>query len=248
MKYIFTGKVLPERAGVNLPNVIFGGVHNEIGLSFSAELSINYSQIAAEIEIHKGDIDIFTLMNIVQASIGSIVDAFGYIHGIGYDIEIISAVDEKANQTVFGVGVPGLEARKMERPLDLDAILRNFKNSQFLATALSDLRESIRSAHTGYFCYRAVECIRQHFYKPEDKRETDPSWKRLREALKIDREWIDEIGKYALPQRHGEEKFISGEEREKIMQHAWKVVDRFCIYLDKGSRSLDEKEYPILTR
>jgi len=247
MRYTFIGRVLPERAyfGISQPLQI-ENVHDEAGLSFTTKLSIDVAQISAEVLINKGSTDIFTLKNIVEGTIRAIVDAFGYISGRGYDIEIISAIDENAKQTVFGVGVPALEASQKQRPLDFGSVLRNFANSQFLIPALADLRESIRSAHSGFYCYRAIECVRQHFYQPQDGDDAKKSWKRLREALQIERSWIDVIGEYAKPQRHGKGKFIPDTERAKILQNTWKVIDRFCIYLEKGSQPLDVQQFPIL--
>jgi len=246
MKYIFSGRVLPERANVTVDPLQIKSNHGEAGLELDIKLSIGASQISAEAVINKGSTDIFTFKNIVEASVSAIVDAYGYISGRGYDIEIASVVDENANQTVFGVGVPALEANKKERPLDFAGILRNFANSRFLVPALADLREAIRSPHSGLFCFRAIECVRQHFYEKADGKETDKSWQRLRESLRIDIDYIKDVGKYALPQRHSEGKFISDSERARILQNTWRIVDRFCIYLEKGSQPLDENVFPIL--
>src|SRR5436853_2850400 len=210
MKYIFTGRVLPERAYFSISTPLhLENLHEEAGLSFSTKLSIDVAQISAEVVINKGNTDLFTLKNIVEGTISAVIDAFGYITGRGYDVEIISAIDENAKQTVFGVSVPVIEESQSKRPLDLASVLRNFANSRYLIPALADLRESIRSAHSGFYCYRAIECVRQHFYQSDDGKDRDQSWQRLREALKVDRNWIDDIGKYGLPQRHGEGKFIS---------------------------------------
>ncbi|MBD1881456.1 hypothetical protein NC997_14080 [Trichocoleus sp. DQ-A2] len=118
------------------------------------------------------------------------------------------------------------------------------RDSQPLRRALANLREAIREPNdTGFFCFRAIESIRQHFYEPQDRDTDKPSWERLRNSLRIDRSWIDALTKSyeAGNQRHGKSPYMSGENRVSAMLHTWKVVDRFCLYLDNGAVQLAEE-------
>lgn len=106
------------------------------------------------------------------------------------------------------------------------------------------MREAIRQPNdTGFFCYRAIESIRQHFYEPQDGKKDGPSWERLRSSLRIDRSWIGALTESyeASNQRHGKTPYMSGENRVSAMQHTWKAVDRFCLYLDNGAVQLAEE-------
>lgn len=104
---------------------------------------------------------------------------------------------------------------------------------------------------TGFFCFRAVESIKQSFKGEENsgksKQEDKQAWGKLRNALNLHRSWIDVFNQDAGKQRHGGTVFMSGEVRISLMEHAWKVVDRFCVYLHRGSMVLPEDEFPLLT-
>jgi hypothetical protein len=248
--YTFNGKVLPERTIVSIPTLKLEAYHQDAGIRFESIISISLSQISVLVEVKEKPelLDLYTLKNVIEDTVRSVVDAFGYLTGRGYDVEITSSTDQNGMQAVFGVGIPELEeeGKHNERPLTLEKIMDNLGKSVFLAPALADLREAIRSAHTGFFCYRAIESLRQHFRQPNDNDDKKPSWERLRTSLRIDKTWIDGVKKYADSQRHGENTFVSGQERVRIMQRTWKIVDRFLIYLESGSNTLPEDRFPIL--
>lgn len=249
MKYIFNGRVLPERAYVSLPERPFDVSNKEGKFRFAMKVSISCAQISAKVELLEGNPDIFTLKNTVDEVIGGYVDAFGYLIGCGYEVEIISATPEDATTipTVFGVNIPVLEDMKSERPLPLEDVVNNMNNSPFLLYALGDLRESIRSPYAGFFCYRAIESVRQEFVRPEDNQNRNPSWEKLRNALRIDEDSLIKFGKdYSNAQRHGYPQYMSSEERAKVFRYTWRVADRFILYLNKGKIPLDELEFPLL--
>ena len=249
--FIFTGKVFPERADVSMPTITLSDLKSETkGTKLNGKLvvSIAYSQISATLTAET-DQDIFTLRIAVEHVIRNIVDSLGYFTGRGYDIEITSCTDSSGKQTVFGVGIPELEQYTRERSINLiDLYVKVVSKSKELQFALANLRESIRSPwDTGLFCYRAIDCIRKRFVLATDKPEKDElSWERLKEALRIDRSWIDVIKGPADKQRHGFSPEFMNTERIKVMENAWKIVDRFCEYALNGYKPLPETSYPIL--
>lgn len=249
--YIFSGKIMPERVNFNVsPPLLIQMQAIDAGISGEAIVSINASQVSIVIETTDKNAGLPTLKNYVEYLVRTIVDAYGYLTGRGYDVEITSVVDPDGKHTVFGVGIRELEEAKDERPLSFPALLgvMGMDKSQHLHRALGDLREAIRSPwDTGFFCYRAVECIRQSFVEKEDGDDKNPSWKRLRNALRIDRSWLEKYTKEsAVAQRHGSTPYISGEDRVLAMKHAWKVIDRFCVYAHRGFIPISESEFDIL--
>lgn len=245
--YIFNGKIMPERANVNVSVLQIQMEAKDIGVSGEAIVSIGASQVSVVTKTTDKNVGLLTLKNYVEYLVRTVVDAYGYLSGRGYDVEIISGVDPDGKQTVFGVGIPELEEARNERPLSFSELLKVMEKSRHLHRALGDLREAIRSPwDTGFFCYRAVECIRQSFVKDEDGDRKELSWKRLRNALRIDRSWLKELEKFALPQRHGVTPYMSGRDRVSTMQHAWKVIDRFCVYVHGGFIPLSGSEFDRL--
>lgn len=237
--------VLPERADVN-----FSPIELEIGAKSAnfqgkAQISIVASQVSIVLEIET-DIDLHTIKNTVEYLIRVVVDSFGYLVGRGYDIEITSAVSPQNKHTVFGVGIPELEARQNERPVQFNEFFPLALQSIHLQRCLNDLREAIRSPFdTGFYCYRALESIRQSFVESNDSGEKS-SWDRLNSSLRIEKSYSDELRKFALPQRHGNPIPMTGEERVRAMKYIWLVVDRYAMFLKEGNKPLPD-EFPVLT-
>lgn len=246
--YIFSGKIMPERANVSVSTLSIKVLAEEAGINVDAIVSINASQVSIVIETTDKNADLPTLKNYVEYLVRTVVDAYGYLSGRGYDVEITSVVDPDGKHTVFGVGIPELEEAQNERPLHFPELLKVMGRSQHLHRALGDLREAIRSPwDTGFFCYRAVECIRQSFVEKEDGNDKDPSWEGLRNALRIDRSWLEKYTRESADaQRHGSTRYMSEEDRVLAMKHAWKVIDRFCVYAHRGFIPLSESEFDIL--
>lgn len=245
--YVFTGKLIPELGNIRFNIFIPLHMHAvDAGLQFNIIISIFNSQISATVKDVNGSFDLQFLRNYVRDVIRVFVDTLNYIYGCGYDIQITTVIDvNTGQQTVFGAGIPELFEAQSERPLAIEKVCSLAQNSPLLCRALANLREAIRQPNdTGFFCYRAVESIRQYFYEPQNGKKDKPSWERLRSSLRVDKSWIDALTEFheANNQRHGKTPYMSGEKRVSAMQYAWKVVDRFCIYLDNGAVQLEEIE------
>lgn len=237
--YTFTGKVLPERAYVSISPIEIN--FNGTNTNFQGKLiiSIQLSQISAVLKVET-DQDLFTMKNTVEHSVRTLVDSYGYITKRGYDIEITSVVDTSNKQTVFGVGIPDLETATEEYPLDFSETSLLALKSKHLQHALGNLRDAIRSPwSTGFYCYRAIECVRQSFKEEGDSNER-VSWERLNQNLRIDESYSKELTEFALPQRHGDMPEMTGEQRVRMMKHAWDIVGRYCLFLKKDNGPLSE--------
>jgi hypothetical protein len=198
------------------------------------------------VEIMKGTTDLETLKNTIEDLVRAEVDACGYILGRGYDVEITSCLGPEGRHTVFAVGIDEIEQMQIERPLQFSDLRPIVMESRHLRRALADLRQSIRSPFdTGFFCYRAVECLRQYFVE-QGYSGDKASWDRLRDVLRVDKAWIMEIKKHSDAPRHGKIADVSGNDRVSMMKLAWKVVDRFSVYVHTGYKPLPEKDYPML--
>ncbi len=246
--YEFRGRALPERDRVTLnPSLALEAHVKEAGLDFEVTMSIRESEILVQVKTHENRADLETLRNYVRDLARVVVDTGGYLLGRGYDVEIDSVIQPDGTKVEFGVGIAVLESTQHERPLAFNETLSLVLTSEHLRRAIGDLREAVRSpVDTGFFCYRAVESLRQHFRKEEDGEKQGPSWERMGNALRIDRGWVDELVKTAQQQRHGETPYMSGESRVTALMRAWKIVDRFVSYASKGFVPLPEGEFEVL--
>lgn len=240
-KYIFIGKVICE-VNICLNPQILQCQAVDAGFIFDTLTTCTNSELHIFVSNISGKQDFLELRNYVRDNTRILIDTLNYAWGTGYDVEISRCIDVSTGATIIiDERVPELSDRQDERPFPSEKVLALALNSQPLRLALANLREAVRmTGDTGFFCYRAIESIKQNFYAEQDGKDDKPSWNRLRDALRINRDWIDALTKHyeANNQRHGKSPYMLGESRVSAMLHAWKVVDRFCMYLDNGSKPL----------
>jgi len=84
---------------------------------------------------------------------------------------------------------------------------------------------------TAFYCYRAVESIRQSWADAGDEKR---QWLEMNKALKIDRSAHDAIKDWADDQRHGAGVLpMTDSDRVAALQHVWEVMDRYLILVDR---------------
>ena len=244
--YTFSGLVHPERADVNI--VLPEQIITSLDGSFSGRVALNIqrSQIGVVVRMDNPVEDIKTLKNGVRDFVKSAVDLLGYFMGCGYDVEIIQVVDDKTlRQTVFGVDVPILSAyREKLNESGENKFLEFFQmaataEGMFLRRAINDLSSAIKSpVDTGFYCYRAIETIKQYFATTIDSKSDNAIWSEMRSDLDIERSRIDFIKEFADATRHGDYRDLSepklnptSDDRDEMFKIAWDIVFRFMEHI-----------------
>lgn len=102
-----------------------------------------------------------------------------------------------------------------------------------LGGALSDFRAAVLDRQrTGMHCYRAAECLRHCFAKPEEKerrgKHRDRMWKRMQEALGIPDSDNDLLLSASIPSRHGESVELPAEQRMELIRIARTTILNFA--------------------
>jgi hypothetical protein len=107
--YIFFGKVIPERANVNISSL--NAEMSDLNEKKLGEMktSIIASQITVQVNLKQKFDEILTLKNAVEEAIRVQVDLLGYTNSCGYDIEISQVTDLAGNTQVFGVNIDDTE-------------------------------------------------------------------------------------------------------------------------------------------
>jgi len=230
-QFIFTGVVHPERANVNVSPIPLEVKNPDGTLICRNTVVIGCSQITAVVETPDAIQDIATLKNHVADSIRTIVDIVGYMFGCGYEVEIRQVIEPVTGiSSVFGVNVPVLDQYGEKHGVRLQAFfaLLADERGRYLQRALGDLRDAIGSARdTAFFCYRAIESLRQFYVVVRGAKDKAESWELLRTELNVSKSDIDEIKRLADPVRHGENIFISDSERANALVKSWDIVKRF---------------------
>lgn len=237
--YSFSGKVLPERADVNLPLPIkaLSRGKGKFPTGWEISISIFRSQLAVTVTTEKAVDDLQPMREIVEGIARFSVDALGFLLACGYDVEITQAMgSDPRSHIVFGVDVRGVTPKEQ---YTREEVFSRFKQivevpegkQQALRRALVDFREAIRSGEdTPFFCFRAIEDVRQLFVVGEDK-DVKKTWSEMAQKLALPQETItfvqDTLRPTAISVRHGDIKDIEHAARVEMLSHTWIIIDHF---------------------
>ena len=229
MKYIFTGRVYPERAALTLPEVRGEVVAEDVDFKGVIKASVLVSQINIELESDSKH-SVTDLKNTVEAFVHTMVDVYGYLKGYSYSVEISSVyIPETGYTEVFGVDVVKITQDEKNRPLNYNDTIQLALKTPILYMILKDLRDAIKRPYDTFFhCRRATETIAKHFTKSGNK---EKGWKDTIKTLSLNENDVKEIKTAGGDQRHGVYESVSGEKRVDIMMKTWRVIDKFIEYL-----------------
>jgi hypothetical protein len=116
--------------------------------------------------------------------------------------------------------------------------------------ALVDFREAImRTGHTPLYCYRALENIRQAIVAGTEisNKDIGKEWEVLRKKLVIDECSLIVVTRLAEQNRHAGICPLSGQSYDTLIEFIAQVFDRYVLYLDGGSKDLEESKIKSLT-
>ena len=242
--YQLTGKIIPERVGFSLSNVMGTVSVPEFEIECNFSLSIELSIISLKIITEKEIIDFATIRNVLRDLVRLYTDTFGYLHGYAYEIEITS-ISGKENKPhhIFGVELKEIEDDFSNRPdkkFDEIAQLMHGGNNNELRLALNDFRLSMQHPiDTGMFCYRAMESLMQRFNSGNN----DEAWNEFRDSLNLSKNFLQPLIDNSWPSRHGKPVAITHDQRVDLIKRIQKIIDRFVIYAINGHVQLDKTQY-----
>lgn len=231
--YVFQGRVLPERAPITL--------------QFSAELSApaNGKHLGVDVSIVLNQIivwvytadqwDLFDLRNAVASIVQHHLATVSFLMGRAYDFEISRAVNRSRDvDYVFGIDIPCLAESRQNRDVQEDMRRLIAKSGGihgvFLSRCFTDLVFAMRHADdTGFYCYRAIEALRNHCVAIHslESAERSSQWKKFREISGQSEETIKIVAQSAKPLRHGHSIDITDDERVRLLQATWAVVEAY---------------------
>src|SRR2546428_523575 len=162
--YVFSGRVIPERALIDVAEVGFRTVENADVPQGRLHVQIFRSQISVRY-VCSGEVkNILSLRNLVEDAVRTILDVAGYHAGYGYDAEITQVVRPLSSYIhVFGIDVPALAGLVTKSGLTIQGIFSALAKSDgnYLREALADTREAIKSPRdTGFFVTEQLNRLR----------------------------------------------------------------------------------------
>lgn len=198
MRYVVTGKVLPERA-----DIFFSRVQWQVDEG-TVSAQCDSSQITVVID--SNSVDGWGSAYIMAEHFAMIiVGALGFSLGSGYSIELIQVTEQDGTPRVFGVRPVGETidetlAFSPHEPVLNRAILLATSNV-FFRIALRDFIRAINDpGDCPSYCYRAIESLKSAF----EFDSPGQGWPELHQALGTNKELVyATVKRFADPVRHG---------------------------------------------
>jgi len=212
------------------------------GEVITAEINIKLenSLLLSECKCDKKVENLYSFMSDLKSFLHSFIDVLGYELGCAYDLDIITCFDHQNIPFNFWGGSLRCICSPENRPHKSKEIVEKlYGNGDYFNTlqlCFANLREAIRFPHdTPFFCYRAVENIRQYFvqqYSLDGKNNTNKSWKKMWESINLDYEdYFRKLQKnISAKVRHGDIITMSCIERSEILEKTYTVIDKFIVY------------------
>jgi len=249
-KIVLTGRVLPAAISVNVDGL---GTINwkspDIELEMAFDIRIKNSVVTIECETNR-----FTPPDDVQEIwrrafdlTRAAVDLIAFAQGRGLTVLIETLTDPTgvtsnivAEDAALGTLVTAIQLEK-----NFLEIWKIVATNPALFQALNDLVAGIALPHQAAVnCARVVEGL-SHLIGGVGA-DAKARWKALREALNLDRTYVQPITDVSTDPRHGNRTHIPGGVLRPITTRSWVIMDRFLEYRRRGGAPLREPEFPLL--
>ena len=241
---VFSGRVLPERAAVQLRGLPDFLVRDPSGDDIAVRVHIDSSQVVVET---RGGASVHAdlLRERIRTFVAMFVDALGFVNGCGYQVELSSVGGLETG--VYGVRYGDGHADEQaihDNTMALIAVLLSRPDGALLPLqrSLADYRRALLdSSDTPFHAFRAVESL-AYFFDRNPRRGTP----KLLDALNIAGAWLQ--SKLEIPAgevRHGKARPLAEEVRLEALRCSREVIHRFVAYLRLNVR-LSEPDFPKL--
>ncbi|WP_433679959.1 hypothetical protein [Nocardia sp. CA-119907] len=166
----------------------------------------------------------------VEAAVRAVLDSLGFVLAAPLELEMTTGRAD-TNAIVGGLSSMPAFARVQGNRVDPDTLgkyLAAVNGNANVRHALADMRMALRlTIDTAFYCFRAIECLRQEFVRAEDRDKTAPSWERMHAALGTSKAAMEPLTQLATARRHGESQPLSHGERVTWLRWTRDVIGRY---------------------
>ncbi|MDR5657710.1 hypothetical protein RH831_11035 [Halodesulfurarchaeum sp. HSR-GB] len=238
-EYIFYGEIRPHQANLDIPTeletTVSKGKHPG-----QAKVFIEDSEVAVVYQLNVSLADLHSFKNLIENLLQSIIDPICFITGRVLDAEISQVELPDGKAVTFESNIPELADVEPDGKI-LDNMRRimtlyDGESGTLLRLSLADYILAMKSHHeTGFYCYRAIESIRQYFHTDEQSK--SDSWEALRETLSVDEDAIRDIKEFADPRRHGDYVELPGQTRKEMLLLTRDIIFDFIEHMEENTGS-----------
>lgn len=223
-------------------SIVIGGISLEVRI-----LMFGTPALYLEVTTEEPLTDVGFIAGVLGDAMSGLYDALGLSVGFPLSVKIDGYQLAGSNTFAsFSLSLPRFGEAISQAGLNPHDWTMLALQSKHLTAALRDLRLAmLASGEAATHCYRSIERIRHAFSTGE--RDRSLSWERLRQALCLDRSWLDTYAEHATAVRHGELMGLTLEDRDRCLTQAATVAIRYAAYLKGGSQNLSPLAFPLLT-
>jgi len=247
----FRGRVFPQGEKITAPTFALAGSSGD-QLRVRSEVSISLSNVTVDCEVISGDFDNRNLREFVfqhaRMAAQTCADIFGFKTGFGFFVVLESEEQPPGSSSrPLSIRIPGLS--ELVTAVDADdylALIKRAVEIPQLRNIFSDLSMGLTiPQYSAVSLGRALDGVR-HIVAPN--LQPRDGWPILHAALRIEKDYINEISQDSAKPRHGERFLANGNDHAREMAaRTWKIVNRLIFYLENGCSSLSEAEFPLLS-
>lgn len=231
--YHLTGAVLPQRAQISFGHpthfpTLLSGPEGDATIN----VSVIFNQVAVWVK-SQFEWDILDLRNEVSTIIRHQLAIAGFLLGYAYNLEITRVTTEDGMiDYVYGIDIPCL-VEKMDGKFSAEAFTELIVKASgpkgfILHRCFTDLNLAMQHAvDTAFYCYRAIESLRQHWGAVNDVLEKSAQWEGFRNFLGIGKDMIDPVRIAAEGVRHGQLIPITDQQRIELFIRTWDLVETY---------------------
>jgi hypothetical protein len=232
--YHLQGTIHPRRAQIQDHAFRAKFKHVSTGNTAAVRIRILVNELLGWVET-PDTWDIFDLRNVIRFLTQTDLALVGFLTGHAYTVEIIRVTCETLGiDVVYGVDIACVASRNKDVPFP-SAItkLRQLcvgENGAYIQRCMNDLLLAMQQPEdTAFFCYRAIESLKNHAVKslPDTPQNPARQWDSFRGAADCTREEIDSIKRHADHQRHAADLLTTQEDRALLLSQTWKIVESY---------------------
>ena len=253
-KVILTGRVFPACHQISFSSNPLDWIWQEKKLTLHFDVRIEKSVVTVECTLDRFEPEYFVeIYRRAFDIIRSAVNLAAFSSGTGYSVILERFIDSSGRETMVAPQDLSLAALCTSFSLDSQPGKTSFGEmwnwvvtDPALFQALDDLIVSITLPHYAPVnCARAIEGLRHLIASPEAT--VSQAWEQMRNALRLERSFLQLITDTSTAPRHGNRIRISGVTTTEIVRRSWLIMDRFLEYRKRGNTPLPATDFPMLT-
>jgi hypothetical protein len=240
----FLGRVLPTIVQVSVdrdPTIKWEAP--DLGLVMEFKTHVEKSCIDVECTLNRYDASDFVHLymrafDVARAS----VNLVAFSQGWGLTIVLETFIDPAGNSTHI---VPKDDSLPALCTSGFDELNTLVLSDWRLGLALNDLIQAITLPHVSVVnCARAIEGLK-HLIAAAGANDNQ-AWSQMRQALNLDRPYLQLITATSTNSRHGKHVHVPGTVTTEITRRSWCIMSRYFEYRKRGGKNLSEPDFPLL--